>query len=973
MQGSNQQYGQDQSLSNQASDQNQHNYIPFQFAGQGQFSGQQQQYIAQPQHLQYSQSYQQQNGQQFQNGTPNPQAQPQMISNQNQMSNIQTQQFNIPQMMAIPGQFPSPFPFPIHNQPLAIQNNNNDKIKQLQNKIKEKEQEIDKLNDDLYDLTRVKNNEIKKLENKILNLNNQIDELSREEQNKDREILKLRNELDQALQKLKNLEQDFKTQKDDLTNKIDEIQGLSFSYKKLEKQLQILTQQDDQKKLQQLLDQQQGQSEEEKKRYKQLNDQKKNIEEQMSQKDQTIRELQAKIKELEYLNSKEHQYFLDSQAEVANWKKKQIMFDKQLQEKDQSIDNITTQLREQKQKNNDLHDKLKGEEENINLLKQQLKDMEALFNQYQQNASNNKSNDQNKKQFEQQLKKLKDEAEYNIIKNNEEVEKNRKLKELQMEESKKKKAMMDQKRMEDKKNENRMIKEIMMKKQQGSLEEYGKLDICYVIDCTKSMEPYVEQARSCVQESLKVIKQQTNRDTIISSVAYYDIEQRPAKGYYQFEFSNNIQAFQKFILEVPIEGGRDIPEDVRGALEQMITKLKWKNKFKIAILITDSPCHGRKYHQFPGDFHPNDDITEVLHRLIEQQIILIGFNLNDKTIKMYDEFKKIYEAKNASDFFVYVDVAGLKVAQLAEKMAGSLGSASVAATQVKSSGTKSKKPSQDRPKNKDGAIEALCKQGDFQNFEKQTKVVDTVFTVLNVKINDQVFADNLSTINNIGKNPQKDYIIKVEGQWNCIRTEFPFAFGMMKDVFLMKKKNGGSDELYVIKTPLGSKPYPSQLEAVQECRSHLICQQLMKKFQTDIVEALEQQNIQRNYPKVVYSDFLILEESKDKYWIAERFFKGEFVKYNNNYGFINEDTSELNKFAQAFSYYTFFVSRGLYMINDVQGVGIYFTDPAVNTATGDFDDTDLGQEGQDMFLVNFQSKQDLASEILNLLNLLKQN
>lgn len=47
---------------------------------------------------------------------------------------------------------------------------------------------------------------------------------------------------------------------------------------------------------------------------------------------------------------------------------------------------------------------------------------------------------------------------------------------------------------------------------------------------------------------------------------------------------------------------------------------------------------------------------------------------------MYDEFKKIYEAKNASDFFVYVDVAGLKVAQLAEKMAGSLGSASVAAT-----------------------------------------------------------------------------------------------------------------------------------------------------------------------------------------------------------------------------------------------------------------------------------------------------
>lgn len=47
---------------------------------------------------------------------------------------------------------------------------------------------------------------------------------------------------------------------------------------------------------------------------------------------------------------------------------------------------------------------------------------------------------------------------------------------------------------------------------------------------------------------------------------------------------------------------------------------------------------------------------------------------------MYEEFKKIYEKKNASDLFLYVDVAGLSVNQLAEKMAKSLGNASVNAT-----------------------------------------------------------------------------------------------------------------------------------------------------------------------------------------------------------------------------------------------------------------------------------------------------
>lgn len=30
-------------------------------------------------------------------------------------------------------------------------------------------------------------------------------------------------------------------------------------------------------------------------------------------------------------------------------------------------------------------------------------------------------------------------------------------------------------------------------------------------------------------------------------------------------------------------------------------------------------------------------------------------------------------------------------------------------------------------------------------------------------------------------------------------------------------------ELYVIKTPIGSKPYTSLNDALTECRSHLIC------------------------------------------------------------------------------------------------------------------------------------------------------
>ena len=60
----------------------------------------------------------------------------------------------------------------------------------------------------------------------------------------------------------------------------------------------------------------------------------------------------------------------------------------------------------------------------------------------------------------------------------------------------------------------------------------------------------------------------------------------------------------------------------------MLTNITWKNKFRLAILITDAPCHGEKYHEPMNDYHKDSDITETLHNIVKNGIILIGFNLN---------------------------------------------------------------------------------------------------------------------------------------------------------------------------------------------------------------------------------------------------------------------------------------------------------------------------------------------------------
>lgn len=53
--------------------------------------------------------------------------------------------------------------------------------------------------------------------------------------------------------------------------------------------------------------------------------------------------------------------------------------------------------------------------------------------------------------------------------------------------------------------------------------------------------------------------------------------------------------------------------------------------------------------------------------------------------------------------------------------------------------------------------------------------------------------------------------------------------------------------------------------------------------------------------------------------------------------------------AQTFSYYSLVKSGYNYVVNDVQGVGLYFTDPAINTKIGNYDDTDMGEEGMKMY------------------------
>lgn len=84
----------------------------------------------------------------------------------------------------------------------------------------------------------------------------------------------------------------------------------------------------------------------------------------------------------------------------------------------------------------------------------------------------------------------------------------------------------------------------------------------------------------------------------------------------------------------------------------------------MAILICDAPCHGDKYHDY-RDRHPKDDIRDAIEKMIENRIILIGFNFTEETKKMYAEIGKIFKEKDKEDLFLYADLTNVSMDKLA--------------------------------------------------------------------------------------------------------------------------------------------------------------------------------------------------------------------------------------------------------------------------------------------------------------------
>ena len=184
-----------------------------------------------------------------------------------------------------------------------------------------------------------------------------------------------------------------------------------------------------------------------------------------------------------------------------------------------------------------------------------------------------------------------------------------------------------------------------------------RLDLLFIMDITASMDFYLEQAQKGILDMMNEIRLQCAGIEIwLGFIGYRDfIDLDFGEEYINLEFTNNYENVQKNIENLIAQGGGDTPEDLCGAFEFAKEK-HWRGKSRFAILVTDSPCHGTKYHNLreDEDNYPTGDrnsrnIEDFIKFFAKNEISLFCLDINPNTEKMFKIFKDIYEKNKKKD------------------------------------------------------------------------------------------------------------------------------------------------------------------------------------------------------------------------------------------------------------------------------------------------------------------------------------
>ncbi|KAN0079115.1 kinase-like protein [Elaphomyces granulatus] len=507
-------------------------------------------------------------------------------------------------------------------------------------------------------------------------------------------------------------------------------------------------------------------------------------------------------------------------------------------------------------------------------------------------------------------------------------------------------------------------------------------DLLFLIDTTGSMRKHINAAKAQVKSIVDDITVAFLNETEvrIAVVGYKDHLDRPNIQF--LDFTSSVDRVRSFINELTATGGRDPPEDVLGGIRQALNAT-WKQRTRCIIHIADAPPHGRTLQNKPdsSDSYPNpgSEPHGLTHEPLLRQMIGLNINyallrINHSTDLMAFTFSQAYAAASADCVLhksnIYHNRSGFQSRGNSKRRAkagllfeeAELGTTlsalrhlvvkvvttSASRTAVRMSAARTNKEGTD--KKLDSNLAAIEEDEDdvddvpLETIPPQWDTPDWFNETLRVEgFSPDVVVHGASTLNDMLAHDNN--IMMSFTELTIRKRSRPFAQGALRVAFFAH--TAASTNRFVVKS------FKRGGKRLAHLAEDLRCQALCKAF------ALEFNALSGEEHSI---DFIVSTCLKGKSGMAsgdaclslEPFIEGTYVKYNNNWGYVNEENpgDRFNEAAQAFSHFTFERSRGCFLVNDLQGVGHLLTDPAIHALDPErfkLSETNLGQEGFKFF------------------------
>ncbi|KAL3688046.1 hypothetical protein R1sor_014355 [Riccia sorocarpa] len=436
---------------------------------------------------------------------------------------------------------------------------------------------------------------------------------------------------------------------------------------------------------------------------------------------------------------------------------------------------------------------------------------------------------------------------------------------------------------------------------------------------------------------------------------YRDYDSPEVEGPDECNFTSNytgpFSTFSRALAQIQLSNGLDYAEDVFTGLENA-AKLDWRSMNRLLVHIGDAPCHGVEFHggavsdDYPGGDKYGRAIVTILRRLRQTCRVTRYFfcHISTYTHRMIQEFRK---AAGTDDWIEEWQINDLdKVPEKVITASRASITESISLVQHGVTGQQIYVAEKVDPRIPDWNRMRVQEATEFvhrqcSSLEHLLKTIKEARPLELIRSPDSALLVQiaLSPFSEAG-NIRYPYYAQVKGRG----TGRPIRLEVLKR----------------FKTELGKPPSSQHTKQryVQQMEVQTVSRQLAQEFNKCTSHL-------SGVPKVKFTEVTLL-ETEGKFYTKEKLLKGEWIRFSNNAEYVNKTNYAAT--LQAFSHWTYYITGGLLMVTDLQGVKVrdasapsqyvfLLCDPAIHTNDANvlrFTNTNFGEHGYKLFLQNHE-------------------